>query len=289
VTKSLTERLSTLATELNDKAVKAAERRVTEILRAAGEQREQAERELADAAQTVDDLETRLTEKRSEASSLAQHLNDAQALAQAQSLEIAQLRERLAAEEKVVHGLQARVEEMRAETSGLTQRLAEAQAVAEAEALETTQFRERLAAAEKAREASAAEHAAEVARLNGVIDSERRRHEERADHLRSEIERRQAELATLKAEAKAAEQVHQEQRKQAAQELHRQGERLMKVEAQREEAHKDAAAAREETAELRGRVGALQSQIVDLTRALAERQVTEPAPGQKPTKGKKSE
>ena len=46
VTKSLTERLATLAVELNDKAVKAAERRVAEVLRTAGEQREQAEREL---------------------------------------------------------------------------------------------------------------------------------------------------------------------------------------------------------------------------------------------------
>ena len=52
VTKSLTERLATLAVELNDKAVKAAERRVAEVLRTAGEQREQAERELVDAAQT---------------------------------------------------------------------------------------------------------------------------------------------------------------------------------------------------------------------------------------------
>ena len=41
VTKSLTERLATLAVELNDKAVKAAERRVAEVLRTAGEQREQ--------------------------------------------------------------------------------------------------------------------------------------------------------------------------------------------------------------------------------------------------------
>ena len=40
VTKSLTERLATLAVELNDKAVKAAERRVAEVLRTAGEQRE---------------------------------------------------------------------------------------------------------------------------------------------------------------------------------------------------------------------------------------------------------
>ena len=40
VTKALTEGLATLAVELNDKAVKAAERRVAEVIRTAGEQRE---------------------------------------------------------------------------------------------------------------------------------------------------------------------------------------------------------------------------------------------------------
>src|SRR3990167_5971778 len=37
VSKALTERIAALAVELNDKAVKAAERRVAEVLRAAGE------------------------------------------------------------------------------------------------------------------------------------------------------------------------------------------------------------------------------------------------------------
>jgi len=60
VTAALKERITTLAVELNDKAVKAAERRVAEVVRAAGEQREQAERELADATSTVDDLEKTL-------------------------------------------------------------------------------------------------------------------------------------------------------------------------------------------------------------------------------------
>jgi len=72
VTKALTERLAALAVELNDKAVKAAERRVHEVVRAAGEQREQAERELADASQTVDDLENKLDEAASAAAALRQ-------------------------------------------------------------------------------------------------------------------------------------------------------------------------------------------------------------------------
>ncbi len=95
VTKTLTERLSMLAVELNDKAVKAAERRVAEVVRAAGDQREQAERELADASSTVDDLETKLNEARAESGEFEKCLADAQATSQAQTVELAQLRERL--------------------------------------------------------------------------------------------------------------------------------------------------------------------------------------------------
>jgi len=96
VSKALTERLATLAVELNDKAVRTAERRVAEIIRTAGEQREFAERELADAAQTVDDLESQLEEARATASGLEKLLADVQAVSQAQAVELAQIRERLA-------------------------------------------------------------------------------------------------------------------------------------------------------------------------------------------------
>ena len=100
VTKTLTERLSMLAVELNDKAVKAAERRVGEVVRAAGDQREQAERELADASTTVDDLETKLNEVRAESEAFEKRLAEAQATSQAQAVELAQLRERLALTEQ---------------------------------------------------------------------------------------------------------------------------------------------------------------------------------------------
>lgn len=95
VTKALTERLATLAVELNDKAVKTAERRVAEVIRTAGEQREFAERELADAAQTVDDLENQLEGAKADAAGLESRLADAQAVSQAQAVELAQVRERL--------------------------------------------------------------------------------------------------------------------------------------------------------------------------------------------------
>lgn len=67
VSVALTERIAQLTLELNDKAVRASERRVAEVTRAAGEQTAQAERELADAAQTVDDLEEALDKALNEA------------------------------------------------------------------------------------------------------------------------------------------------------------------------------------------------------------------------------
>lgn len=100
VSKALTERIAALAAELNDKAVKAAERRVAEVIRTAGEQREQAERELADAAQTVEDLEGQLDKSREEIDDLEVRLGNAQSLAQEHAVELAQLRERLTSMEK---------------------------------------------------------------------------------------------------------------------------------------------------------------------------------------------
>ena len=100
VSKALTERIAALAVELNDKAVKAAERRVHEVVRSAGEQRAQAERELADAAETVDDLEIKLDEVQAIAKGLQTKLTDVQTASQAQAIELAQVRERLALTEQ---------------------------------------------------------------------------------------------------------------------------------------------------------------------------------------------
>lgn len=91
VSKALTERIAALAVQLNDKAVKAAERKVHEVVRSAGEQRSQAERELADASETVDDLETKLDEAQTNAKGLA----SVQVLHQAQAVELAKVKERL--------------------------------------------------------------------------------------------------------------------------------------------------------------------------------------------------
>lgn len=100
VSKELTDRLAALAVDLNDKAVKAAERRVAEVVRSAGEQREQAERELADAAATVEDLEAKLDAAEADGAELEKRLGDLQVAHQGQAVELAQVNERLASAEK---------------------------------------------------------------------------------------------------------------------------------------------------------------------------------------------
>ncbi|MCM2448241.1 hypothetical protein HGO41_24115 [Rahnella sp. CG8] len=97
VSSALAERIGQLAVELNDKAVKAAERRVAEITRAAGEQTAQAERELADAASMVNELESDLDALRDTHAATAQQLAETQALKHQLEIDLAQVKERLAA------------------------------------------------------------------------------------------------------------------------------------------------------------------------------------------------
>ncbi len=99
VTEALSRRVSELAVDLNDRAVKAAERRVAEVIRSADAQRAQAELELADAAQTVDDLEASLEQMSGERDTLKAQLAEKQVESQRQAVELAQLRERLVAAE----------------------------------------------------------------------------------------------------------------------------------------------------------------------------------------------
>jgi len=89
---ALTGRLMEMAVEVNNRAVKAAERSVSEVLRSAAEHREQAERELADASQTVEDLESRLDEANTKTAGLEQRLAESQGIQQAQAVELAQVR-----------------------------------------------------------------------------------------------------------------------------------------------------------------------------------------------------
>jgi colicin import membrane protein len=147
----LAERLSALAIELNDKAVKAAERRVSEVVRAAGEHRAQSERELADASQTVDDLETKLDESQEAVTALERRFADLQASSQAQAVELAQVRERLAAAEQTANTAGERhhqeAEALRAELVGQKKETQTAIVERDAARKETSAVREEAATA----------------------------------------------------------------------------------------------------------------------------------------------
>lgn len=99
ISTALGERIAALAVELNDKAVRAAERRVAEVVRTAGEQRALAERELADAAQTLDDIESRLEGAQGDITGLQAKLDAALATAQAQAVELAALKAKAEADQ----------------------------------------------------------------------------------------------------------------------------------------------------------------------------------------------
>ena len=115
VNKALAERLMAMAVEVNNKAVKAAERHVAEIIRSAGEHREQAERELADASQTVEDLETKLDEARANAEEMGNRLTETQTEHQAHAVKLAQVGERLLMIEEERNRYEQQTEQMRNE------------------------------------------------------------------------------------------------------------------------------------------------------------------------------
>lgn len=116
--RELAERLTALAAELNADAIAAAERRVTSVLAEAAAQREQAERELLDASQTVEDLENKLEEAVKSADVLQERLGGSQSTCQAQAINLAQLRERLAHAEQ---SAKVAIEEHAAEVDRINQ------------------------------------------------------------------------------------------------------------------------------------------------------------------------
>lgn len=234
VTKELTQRLGALAVELNDKAVKAAERRVHEVVRSAGEQRAQAERELADASQTVDDLEAMIDQATGQVTALEAKLAEVQTSNQAQAVELAQVRERLAATEQTAKV----VAEQHA--GELARMAATVEAERQRHVMEAEQLRVDLAQQKNASLAVATER----------------------DQLR-------ADLATVIAKADAIELARQEQRKAADLEAKRSGDRLAKAEAGQEKAHQEASAAREDAANQRGQVESLKAQVAEFMQVLA--------------------
>lgn len=100
VTATLTGHVVQLLRELNDRAVRAAECRVDDITRTAEEQKTQAERELTDAVQTVDDLEQKLDAAMADLRKTLELLDGSREREQTTLVELAQVRERLAATEE---------------------------------------------------------------------------------------------------------------------------------------------------------------------------------------------
>lgn len=261
VTKELTQRLGALAVELNDKAVKAAERRVHEVVRSAGEQRAQAEIELADAAQTVEDLEGKVDVSTAQVTLLEGRLAELQANHQAQAVELAQVRERLTLTEQAAKG------------------------AADQQAAELARMVASMETERQRHSQDAAQQAAELARMTAGIEAERQRYSKEVDQLRADVaeqkrfsagvatERDQVrgELVAVQARAEAIELARQEQRTTAELEVKRVGERLAKSEAGQEKSHQEASAAREDAANLRGQIEAMKVQVAELMQVLAAR------------------
>lgn len=123
ISSTLAEQLAKLATELNDKVVKAAECRVDDITRAAEEQQAETEQELADAAQTVDDLEQKLEAMTADFRKTQELLDNSREREQANLVELAQVRERLAATEDRLKASEAAAEQLRQQQAELQKRL----------------------------------------------------------------------------------------------------------------------------------------------------------------------
>jgi colicin import membrane protein len=270
VSKELTDRLAALAVELNDKAVKASERRVAEVVRAAGEQREQAERELADAAVTVEDLETKLDTSEEQARELGAKLAQVQGEHQAQAVELAQVRERLV---QIEQASRLFAEQSAAMLERVSQERDQARADLDQVRGQLASVKARAESADQAHQEAQAQANAELARSRQEADQARAE----LGTIRADLDQVRGQLASVKARAESADSAHQEQRKKAAAEAHRHAERLTKAQGERDAARKEANQAREDAAKLRGQVEALQAQTGDLTRALATVQTAKSA------------
>lgn len=153
----LVQRLQNMAVGLNDKAVKAAERRVSDLVKSVGEQREQAERELADASTAVDELEAQLAVFAQDKELLRVKLDEANARSQKQAVEVAQLTERLAAAERATKA---------AHEQHATD-LATSQTTIRGHVAEIAKLRDQVGAADAALKQVVLRHAAEMAEVNG--------------------------------------------------------------------------------------------------------------------------
>ena len=199
LTQTVNERIMALVVELNDQAVQAANGRVQEVLRTSGEQQQQAQQELAEAATAVNELDTQLMAAQTEVETLTNQLTASQAQLQAQAIELVQLRERLAA----------------AEEAG--------RAAAQAHATELAQSRnmaERLRAElDTLREASANELKMvwqELANVKSAADGDVRHARDEALRHQQAVEQTNSQLVQLRDELAQARQLAAAAREEAA-------------------------------------------------------------------------
>lgn len=224
--KALTERFGELVIGMNNRAVLAADRRVSSIEALAQERSALAERELVDAVQAVDELEDKLK------SAIA-------------------------------------------DVEGLRVQLAEAQDGFQCQAIELAQVRERLASTEKAAGDAANSHAAELIRLVGASDAERRQHEQEVASLHEQLKNAAAYRDTCQIE-------NADLRRSLTDALVRSevAERIQKestITFDRMEVRLNASVetevlARESAAELRGQLDATRLQLENLTATLKLRE-----------------
>ena len=177
LTQTVNERIMALVVELNDQAVQAANGRVQEVLRTSGEQQQQAQQELAEAATAVNELDNQLMAAQTEVETLTNQLTASQAQLQAQAIELAQLRERLAAAEEAGHAAaQAHAAEL-AQSRDIAERLrTELDSLREASANELKMVWQELASAKATAENDvchardeALRHQQAVDQVNGLL------------------------------------------------------------------------------------------------------------------------
>ena len=158
--KEFGERLAALAAEINLTAVESAERRVVEAIRAAEARGEQAQHELADAAAAMEALESRLEVSEATNRDQAAKIATISTAHQAQAVELAQLRERLAHAEEGVERERAAAREERASHQAQAERVRD----------ELATLHSAAQAERKKDQASAADAREEVARLQGKLE-----------------------------------------------------------------------------------------------------------------------
>ena len=236
LTDGLVQRLQNMAVGLNDKAVKAAERRVSDLVKSVGEQRAQAESELADASTAVDELEAQLDAAAQDKELLRVKLDEANAAIQKQAVEVAQLTERLVAAERATKA---------AHEQHATD-IAASQKTIAGHVAEIGKMRDQASASDAAAKQVVLKHAAEIADVNG-----------KSQALAIELAQVRERLAGAEAGVKAAqEQVAVEVAKAAK----ARDEAAERYAAESEKAIK----AREEAARYAGQVDAMERQVTEL-------------------------